>query len=343
MKALVLEAYKTFVYREMPEPQIAADDVLIQVKACGICGSDVHGMDGSSGRRIPPLIMGHEAAGIIAKTGEHVSQYAVGDRVTFDSTIYCGQCWFCRRGEINLCDHRRVLGVSCDEYRQHGAFAEYVAVPERIVYRLPETLSFPRAAMVEALSIAVHAVEHTPVSLNATAAVVGSGVIGLLVIQTLRAAGCGTIIAIDLDDKRLQLAGQSGADKLLRADHTDVQQEIAQLTHGRGADIAFEVAGNTNALNTAIFSLRKGGTVTIIGNLASTVELPLQYVVTRQISVNGSCASNGEYPACLDMIARGTVNVDALISTIAPLSEGAAWFERLYKREQDLMKVILEP
>ena len=136
MKALVLEEYNQFVYKDMPEPEIASNEVLIQVKACGICGSDVHGMDGSSGRRIPPLIMGHEASGVIVKTGSHIRNFSEGDRVTFDSTIYCGQCFYCRQGQINLCDHRRVLGVSPVEYRQHGAFAEYVAVPEHILYRL---------------------------------------------------------------------------------------------------------------------------------------------------------------------------------------------------------------
>ena len=146
MKALVLEEYNRLTYKEMPEPQFGPDDVLVQVKTSGICGSDVHGMDGSTGRRIPPLIMGHEAAGIIAETGSNVTKYLPGQRVTFDSTVYCGTCFFCRRGDINLCDQRRVLGVSCDEYRQHGAFAEYVAVPQHIIYPLPEKISFEQGS-----------------------------------------------------------------------------------------------------------------------------------------------------------------------------------------------------
>ena len=142
------------------------------MRACGICGSDVHGMDGSTGRRIPPLIMGHEAAGEIAEVGAGVSGWKPGDRVTFDSTIYCGRCWHCLRGEVNLCDERRVLGVSCAEYRRDGAFAEFVAVPERILYRLPDDLSFEQAAMVEAVSVAVHAVAaHAPLRRIACAAV----------------------------------------------------------------------------------------------------------------------------------------------------------------------------
>ncbi len=153
MKALVLKEYDHFEYEDVPDPVVGRDDVLIQVKACGICGSDVHGMDGSTGRRIPPIVMGHEASGVVAETGANVTAWKTGDRVTFDSTIYCGTCLFCRRGQTNLCDNRRVLRVSCGEYHQNGAFAEYVAVPDHIVYGLPENLSFERAAMVEATSV----------------------------------------------------------------------------------------------------------------------------------------------------------------------------------------------
>jgi L-iditol 2-dehydrogenase len=343
MKALVLEEYGRLAYRDVPEPLIGQEDVLIQVKACGICGSDVHGMDGSTGRRIPPVVMGHEAAGVIVDVGPNVSGWQPGDRVTFDSTIYCGKCHFCVRGEPNLCDNRRVLGVSCGDYRQDGAFAEYVAVPQHILYRLPDGLAFAQAAMIEALSIAFHAARRTPVILNDTVVVVGAGMIGLLVIQALRAAGCGQIIAADLDPDRLDLACKLGADLGLRSDVDDVVAVVKEQTAGRGADLAFEVVGISPTLNLAIECLRKGGSLTMVGNLAPKTDFPLQAAVTRELTLYGSCGSNGEYPACLDMIARGAVDVDALISATAPLSEGANWFDRLYNREPGLMKVILEP
>ena len=343
MKALVLEEYNKLVYKDMPTPRIEDNEALVEVKACGICGSDVHGMDGSSGRRHTPLIMGHEASGVIVERGSAVTGCEEGHRVTFDSTIYCGTCFYCRQGLINLCDNRRVLGVSPPEYRQHGAFAQYVAVPEHILYRLPENLSFVQAAMVEPVSIAFHALSLTPISLNDSAVVIGSGMVGIFVVQALRAAGCGTVIAVDLEQSKLDLALKLGADHGLLAGEVDVPEEVRKLTDGRGANIAVEVVGNTIAVNTAINSLRKGGALTIVGNLAPTVEFPLQEVVTRQISVAGSCSSCGEYPACLDMIARGVVNVDALVSKIAPLSEGADWFRKLYSQEENLMKVILTP
>src|SRR4051794_8882191 len=167
MDALLLKEYMKLEIVQMDEPEIGPDDALIRVRACGICGSDVHGMDGSTGRRIPPLVMGHEAAGEITEVGPSVQGWKRGDRVTMDSMVSCGSCWHCRRGESNLCEHRRVLGVSCGEYRRQGAFAEYVAVPARILYRLPESLSFDQAAMAEPVSIAVHALERTPLELNA--------------------------------------------------------------------------------------------------------------------------------------------------------------------------------
>src|SRR5438874_6870401 len=160
MKALVLKDYKKFSYEDVPAPEAGPKDVLVAVKACGICGSDVHGMDGSTGRRQPPIIMGHEAAGVIESVGSGVRDWLPGARVTFDSTIYCGECEFCRRGEINLCEHRRVLGVSCDEYRQHGAFAEFVVAPQRILYRLPKDVPFEHASLVEPFSIALHAINR---------------------------------------------------------------------------------------------------------------------------------------------------------------------------------------
>jgi L-iditol 2-dehydrogenase len=341
MKALVLKEYGHFVYQEEPNPDIHEDEVLIRVRACGICGSDVHGMDGSTGRRRPPIIMGHEASGVIAEVGDKVTGWSRGDRVTFDSTVYCGSCWYCQRGAINLCDSRRVLGVSCEDYKQQGAFAEYVAVPQRILYRLSEAVSFERAAMVEAVSVAVHAVGRTPVSLGDTAVVVGAGMIGLLVVQALRLAGCGTIIAVDLEAERLKLAQRLGADVGLKADGCDVLEEVKHHTRGRGADLAMEVVGTSPTVNTALACVRKGGAVTLVGNLKPSIELPLQAVVTRQLTLSGSCASSGEYSACLDLMARGAINVEQLISATPPLADGAAWFKRLYDREPGLLKVIL--
>jgi L-iditol 2-dehydrogenase len=343
VKALILKDYRRFAFEDLPMPALRPDDVLVRVRACGICGSDVHGMDGSTGRRIPPIIMGHEAAGEIAQAGAGVAAWRIGDRVTFDSTVYCGECWYCLNGKINLCENRRVLGVACREYRRHGAFAEYVAVPQRILYRLPDNLSFEQAAMVEAVSVALHAVKRTPLPENASVAVIGTGMIGLLVVQTLRVAGCERIIAVDLEEDRLRLARKLGATDAIKADEPDLSEKIAALTDGRGADAAFEVVGLSQTVKTAIESVRKAGTVTLVGNLKPQVDLPLQTVVTRELTLIGTCASAGEYPDCLDLIATGKINVTEFISATPPLAEGAKWFERLYAGEKGLMKVLLKP
>jgi L-iditol 2-dehydrogenase len=332
MNALVLEQYNRLKMIEMPVPEIGPDDVLVRVRACGICGSDVHGMDGSTGRRIPPIVMGHEAAGVVERTGANVHDLEPGDRVTFDSTIYCGKCFYCSRGEVNLCDNRMVMGVSPGEYRRHGAFADFVAVPRRIMYRLPDNLRFEQAALIEAAAVAVHGVGLTPIRLGDRAVVVGAGMIGVLVVQALRAAGCAHVVAIDPVESRLKMAAELGA--------TEV------CTSGNGLkdmDVALECVGATEPVQTAIGCVRKGGAVTLVGNFTPKVELPLQSVVTRQIRLQGSCASNGEYPAVIEMMSRGMIKVDPLISAVAPLAEGAEWFGRLYRREGNLMKVILRP
>jgi L-iditol 2-dehydrogenase len=225
----------------------------------------------------------------------------------------------------------------------HGAFAEYVAIPQQVLYRLPEGLSFEQAAMMEAVSVAAHAVERTPISLNDTAVVVGSGMIGLLIVQLLRFAGCGQIIAVDLEPDRLRKARNLGADVTLRSGVDDVSAEVRRLTGNRGADIAFEVVGITPTVEMAVTSLRKGGALTLVGNLSPRVELPLQEVVLGQLSLFGTTNAAGESQACLEMMASGAVDVDMLISAVAPLSEGVAWFKRLYQREPGLMKVILVP
>ena len=344
MKALVLEEYGKFVYKEVPDPVLRDEnDILVRVRAAAICGSDVHGMDGSTGRRRPPIIMGHEASGEIAAVGKCVTRFRTGDRITFDSTEYCGECFYCRRGDVNLCDNRQVLGVSCAEYSRPGPFAEYVVVPERIAHAMPEGVDFIEASLVEPAAVAAHAATITPIALGDSIIVVGAGLIGLLLIQILRTSTPGVLIALDIDPSRRDAALQFGADAAFDPMAPDSPDRVRALTSGRGADHAFEAVGATAPIRTAIDLTRKGGTVTLIGNVSPTIELPLQSVVTRQITLFGSCAMAGEYPVVLDLMARKKINVRALLSAVAPLSEGAAWFDRLYKREPGLLKVVLEP
>jgi len=333
MKALELTAPSEFSIIDKPKPEPSAHEVLIRVACCGICGSDVHGMDNSSGRRIPPMVMGHEASGVIEVLGEDVSGWNVGDRVSFDSMVYCGSCGHCDKGETNLCEERQVMGVSCEEFKRDGAFAEWIVVPAHILERIPEGLSFEEAAFTEPLAVALHAVRIAKVQRGETALVVGAGLIGLLVVQALKRAGCKKVIATDLDQRRLDLALELGADEILQASE-DVREEV---------DVAMEVVGAGVTVNKAIKSVRKGGRVGLVGNVVAEVNFPLQWVVTREIAVLGSCAAAGECGDALEAIASGDIRVKPLISAVAPLEAGADYFHRSKDGKEGLLKVLLQP
>ena len=258
VRALVLREYHQLSYEEVPTPVCGPDDVLVAVKACAICGSDVHGVDGSTGRRQPPVIMGHEASGIVAEVGSNVTGFAVGGGLpSIPPSLR----------QVRLLPswpseplRYRVLGVSCGDYRQDGAFAEYVAVPAHICYPLPEELSFEEGALVEPVSIAIHGVSRAPLSLNDTALVVGAGTIGLLIIQALRTAGCGQIIAVDIDAGKFSLAEKFGATSCLKADQDGLLAHIFELTGGQGVDAAFEAVGIGPTVNLAVEATRKAAT-----------------------------------------------------------------------------------
>jgi L-iditol 2-dehydrogenase len=244
---------------------------------------------------------------------------------------------------VNLCDRREVIGVSTPLFRRMGAFAEYVTVPSRIAYALPESMPFPHAALIEAASVAVHGASLTPIEHGVTAVVVGAGMIGLLTLQAVREAGAERVFVVDVDDTRLELARSLGATLTFNSKKQDVVAEIQKRTEGRGADVALECVGITDAIALAVESVRKGGAVTLVGNVAPKIELALQSVVSRQIRLQGSCASCGEYPECIEMMADGRIQVAPLVSAVAPLEEGVQWFQRLYNREPGLLKVVLQP
>ena len=343
MKALVLEEYNKLAYKDVPDPGIQRNEVLVKVMACGICGSDVHGLDGSTGRRIPPMIMGHEASGIIVKTGADVKNWKSGDRVTFDSTVYPLNDWFTLEGMYNLSDNREVLGVSPGTFKRDGAFAEYVVIPQHILYKIPENVTFEQAAMVEAVAVALHSINISGIKTGDKCVVVGAGMIGIFIMKLLKLSGASKIIAIDINPKKLELAKNAGADNTCLSTEKNLTEDIIALTNNRGADVSFEAVGKSETVNTAIDSLRKGGKAVLVGNLSPKIEFPLQKVVTRELKVLGSCAIRGEYEVVLNLMETGKISVDDQISAVAPLSEGAAWFNKLYRKEGELNKVILVP
>jgi len=343
MKALVLEKYNKLVYKDVPDPVIKNNEVLVRVKACGICGSDVHGLDGSTGRRIPPMIMGHEASGIIEDTGVNVSGWKTGDRVTFDSTVYPLNDWFTLEGFYNLSDNREVLGVSPGTYKRDGAFAEFIAIPQHILYKIPPNVTFEQAAMAEAVAVALHSINISGIRTGDKCVVVGVGMIGIFILKLLKISGISKIIAVDSNPGRLNLATKARADETFLSTDNSLPEKILALTNGRGADVSFEAVGKSETVNLAIDVVRKGGKIVLVGNISTDIDFPLQKVVTRELKILGSCANRGEYETVLDLLETGKISVADQISVVVPLSEGALWFEKLYKKEAGLNKVILIP
>lgn len=340
MKALVNTAPYVLELQDWPIPDYGPEELLVRVKACAICGSDIKGYSGKTGRRQPPIVMGHEAAGVVEAVGDGVTLFSPGDRVTFDSTIYCLRCHYCLTGHYNLCENRQVLGVSEGTYRRHGAMAEYVVVPHWIAVKMPENLSYAQAALVETVSIGVHAANRTPLQLNDTVAIIGAGGVGIVALQAIRLKGAGKVVITDLSPARLALALKLGADVAIRADEPDLLGRLREAVGARGADAAIEAVGIQSTVDTALAITRDAGALTLIGNVTPRVEIGLQSIVSREITVYGVCASNGEIPACVELIASGRINVDPLISAYARLEDGQAVFDRLYKGVEGNIRTV---
>jgi L-iditol 2-dehydrogenase len=342
LKALLHTKPYCLEYTDFPDPQLGDDDLLVRVKACGICGSDVHGFTGKTGRRIPPLIMGHEAAGVVQGIGKNARGFRKGDRVCFDSTVYCNKCAVCRAGKYNRCVSRQVLGVSVPEFKRHGAFAEYVAVPWWIVAGIPDNMSFVQAALLEPVSIGMHAANRARISIGDTVVVVGAGAIGLFVLQACKLKGARIIIC-DINDFRLDVARELGAEVLVNPTKSSLKDEVLKVTDGGGADVAFEVVGFAQTFADAISVIKTGGHLVAVGNLQKTAEFNLQELVARELTFTGSYASSGEFRQGIDLVASGKINVEPLISDVLPLREGPSAFDRLLKAQENLLKIVLEP
>jgi L-iditol 2-dehydrogenase len=343
LKALIYTKPYSFEYSDFPDPVAGDDDVLIRVKACGICGSDVHGFTGKTGRRIPPLIMGHEAAGIVEGLGGNVSGFEKGDRICFDSTVYCNKCESCRAGLFNRCDKRQVLGVSVPAFKRHGAFAEYVAVPSWIVSKIPDELSFVDAALLEPASIGTHAANRAPISNKHTVVIIGAGTIGLFILQAARLRDAAKVIAVDINEFRLDLAKKLGADKLINPLKSDLVEAVLQETEGKGANVTLEAVGYAKTFADAVAITRMGGYVVAVGNLEKKAEFDLQQLIAKEHTFTGSYASSGEFSDCIELVASGKLNVEPLISDVLPMQEGPDAFDRLLKAEENLVKIVLEP
>jgi L-iditol 2-dehydrogenase len=284
------------------------------------------------------MIMGHEFAGVVRAVGADVTGFEAEDEVVVSPIQACGKCPNCRRGLTNICISRHVLGVDIA-----GAYADSLVVKQSMVFPKPAALSWREAAMAEPMAVSMHAVEITPINLMETVAIVGVGTIGLMTLMAARLKGAGTIIVTDKFEHRLEMARQLGADITIRVDETDPVQAVRDATDGLGADVTFEAVGYAGTVQQALAITRTGGNVTWIGNSAQMIELNMQEVVTRELTVRGTYGFNTEFERVIQALASKRLDVSPLIEQIAPLSEGPAIIHALAAGEMDKIKVILEP
>jgi L-iditol 2-dehydrogenase len=338
MKALVFQGPWTMPLQQAPDPTPAADEVLIEVASVGICGSDVHGFIGKTGRRKPPMIMGHEFSGRVAATGNQVTRFAPGDAVIVSPIEACGHCPNCQAGLTNICTNRHVLGVDIP-----GAYADRLAVKESMVHAKPAGMSWRQAAMVEPTAVALHAAEITPIRIMETVVIVGAGTIGLLTLLAAKLKGAGRVLMTDTFPHRLEMARRLGADQTVLVGEEDPVAAVRAATDGLGADVTFEAVGHAAAVQQALAMTRTGGQCTWIGNSAQMIELNMQEIVTRELTVRGTYGFNKEFTRSIQAIASGRIDPMPLVERVAALEEGPEIVRGLAAGELDLIKVLLEP
>jgi len=321
------------------EPVAQASEAVVAVRAVGICGSDIHGLTGITGRRKPGMVWGHEASGIITALGPGVSDFKVDDRVVIFPNRYCGSCTNCRQGRTNICLQRQALGVNFP-----GAFADLVKVPGWMLRRLPDQISYEVGALVEPLAVAIHAADHIPNRLMDTVVIVGAGTIGLLIILCARLAGAGTVVITDKSEHRLAVAREIGADVAVNVDEQSPLDVVLDITNGEGADVAIEAVGYSATAQQAISVVRPGGHVAWLGNSTPLIEINMQDVVLREVTISGLlCYTTAEFDKAIAAIETSKMKVDTLIEARVGLEEAPPLAVELAKGTCDLVKALILP
>lgn len=340
MRAIVkAEAAPGLEFRQVDEPDVGSDQVRIGVRRAGICGTDLHiyKWDRWSRSRIdPPLVLGHEFVGEVLEVGELVDNVETGDRVSAEGHIVCGHCEHCRTGDAHVCRDTSILGIDRD-----GAFADQVVVPATNLVPIPDTIEDDHAALFDPLGNAFHTVLHTDVS-GRTVAVVGCGPIGLFAVGIARAAGARSVIAVEPADHRLEIAGEMGADHLLRPGDADVPEAVRGLTGGYGADVVCEMSGQPEGVRTAFRACRNAGHVRLLGLPKDDVPVDLANdVIFKGLHVYGVVGRRmyGTWIRMRDFLAAGLLDVDPVITHRLPL---ASWEDGIAAMESgDAAKVVL--
>ncbi|MDK2992430.1 MAG: (R,R)-butanediol dehydrogenase / meso-butanediol dehydrogenase / diacetyl reductase [Clostridiales bacterium] len=343
MKALMYYGPNDLRVTEVSEPVPLKNEALIKVRACGICGSDVHGYLGITGRRIAPMVMGHEFSGEIVRFGEGtVCDYKIGDRVTVQPVDFCGECENCKSGYTNVCLNKRFFGVM----DVNGAFEEYLAVPVKLLYKLPDNISFDEGALIEPLAVAYCGVKKAGDITGKNVLIVGGGTIGQMVLSVVKARNAKNIIVSDLSEFRLNMAKKLGATHVINPKDKNIdefQRDIQNILDGKLVDVAFEAVGIGPTVTQALSSLRTQGTCIWVGNSAKMIELNMQYVVTKELKIFGTYIyTHEEFGETIDFLSEANLNLNTLISKEIVLEQAPTMFAELVKTTDKYLKVVVK-
>lgn len=324
----------------VPVPQIGKSEVLIRVRACGICGTDLNMFTGDFKVRRVPLIPGHEFSGEIAAVGEQVVELEVGDRVTADINLTCGTCYWCRRSENLLCPHLQQIGIDLP-----GAFAEYVKVPASHVYRLPDSLSFEQGASIEPLACAIHAQSRVNIPVGASVAVLGGGSMGIIHSQLARLAGAYPVILVGRTPSKLERAKRAGIEYLINARDADPVEAVRNLTEGRGADVVIEAAGTIETYKQAFRMVRRGGTVVAYGIPPQDATLalrPFDFFMQEWKVIGAFVSHPTAWAKAITLLKSGGIKPDTVFSLRVPLEEMLDAVSEA-RQNREIMKIFVVP
>jgi 2-desacetyl-2-hydroxyethyl bacteriochlorophyllide A dehydrogenase len=340
MKAASLFGVGDLRVVEKDIPKIAADGVLIEVGACGICGTDLHFFKGEW-KVDTPIVLGHEFSGTVVQTGSQVTTIRTGDHVVVEPNILCGKCRYCRMSERNFfCENLQAIGVTID-----GAFAEYVKAPERNVYKIPDSISLEEAALIEPLACIIRGLDNVRIPMGSSIAVVGTGPIGLLMIQMVKHYGASKIIALDIVEERLKIAEELGATSIVNPEREDPWRTVRDITGGIGVDVSIECVGSSSAIDEAFKLARRGGRLLIFG-VAPEQDVwqvkPFE-IYDKEISIFSSYRSPYTFQRAVEIASSGRLKLKPLVSHVHRLDEIVEVFNGLASRKKRAIKVLIKP
>ncbi|MHB9094011.1 MAG: zinc-dependent alcohol dehydrogenase [Eubacteriales bacterium] len=340
MKAIVWKGKDNIVFEEVPTPVPGEGEVLVSVRAAGVCATDIHIIRGLLNFRNPPLILGHEIAGDIEVIGPGVDGWQVGDRVVVETSINCGTCWFCRRGMKHLCNWGYDIGIT-----HNGGWAEYVLAPARNLYRLPENLTYEEGGIAESYICPAGAIGNVKISLEDTVLVLGAGPAGLSFVQLARAAGAGKIILVGTRAERLKIGREFGADVILDAHAVKdtVWDRVMEETEGRGVDVSIEAVGLPETILQSVQLVRKGGQVIFYGCPSGLVGLPITDIAVKELTMYGTSGQPHFWERALNLLSSGKNTLKPLVThsfTLEQAKDAVTWME---EKRDGCIKAVLIP